>query len=64
MRNNTKQTDAMVLRKLREIKGLSRKEAATLLDISHKAVEKFENERTILSRTRIDKNSQGLWTHL
>lgn len=47
--------DAVTLRKLREIKGLSRKEAAVLLGMNFKSVEKFENGRTIIDRSRIHK---------
>ena len=54
-RKSHRKKDAMVLRTLREIKGLSRKDAALLLDIGHKAIEKFENGRTLLSRSRIEK---------
>ena len=51
---NERKTDAITLRKLREIKGLSRKNAALLLGIGHKTVERFENGRTLLGRIRID----------
>ncbi len=47
--------DAVTLRKLREIRGLSRKEAAVLLSLSFKSVERFENGRAIIDRRRIDK---------
>ena len=47
--------DSIALRRLREIKGLSRKEAGCLLDVGHKSVEKLENGRTILTRSRIEK---------
>ncbi len=53
MKNEGK-TDAITLRKLREVRGFSRKEAAVLLEASFKTVEKFENGRTILNGTRID----------
>ena len=46
--------DAITLRKSRELKGLNRKEAGALLGVSFKAIEKFENGRTTLNRTRID----------
>ena len=46
---------AVTLRRLREIRGLNRKEAAILLNLGHKTVEKFENGRTILDRTRIEQ---------
>ncbi len=50
---NEGKIDAVTLRKLREIRGLNRKEAAVLLGTGHKSVEKFENGRTILNKTRI-----------
>ncbi|MBT6325373.1 MAG: helix-turn-helix transcriptional regulator [Bdellovibrionales bacterium] len=43
------------MRKLRELKGLNRKEAGVLLELTFKAVERFENGRTTLNRSRIDK---------
>lgn len=49
------QTDAIALRKLRELKGFSRKDAAIVLELGYKSIEKFENGRTTLNRTRIDK---------
>ena len=53
MKNKGK-TDAITLRKLREIRGFSRKEAGVLLGLGHKSVERFENGRTLLGRARID----------
>ena len=47
--------DVITLRKLREIRGLSRKEAGVLLSIGHKTIEKIENGRTILRRPRIEQ---------
>ncbi len=47
--------NAVTLRKLREIRGLSRKEASVLLGIGHKAIEKFENGRTNLKQSRIEQ---------
>ncbi len=47
--------NAVALKKLREIRGLSRKEAGVLLGIGHKTVEKFENGRTIIIRPRIER---------
>ena len=47
--------DAVTLRKLREIRGLSRKEAAVLLGMNFKSVERFENGRSTISESRIDK---------
>ncbi len=51
---NEGKIDAITLRKLREIRGLSRKEVGVLLDLSRKSVERFENGRTLLGRIRID----------
>ena len=45
--------EALALRKMREIRGLSRKEASTLLGIGHKAIEKIENGKTNLKQPRI-----------
>ena len=47
-------TDSITLRKLREIRGLSRKDAGVLLNIGYKSVERFENGRGNLNRTRIE----------
>ncbi len=47
--------EGIALRKLREIKGLDRKEAGSLLGVGYKTIEKFENGRTTLNRSRIDK---------
>ena len=52
---NEGKIDAITLKRLREIKGLNRKEAGCLLDISHKSIEKFENGRTTLNRSRIEQ---------
>ena len=38
---NERKADAITLRKLREIRGLNRKEAAVLLGMGHKAIEKL-----------------------
>ena len=56
------QTDAIALRKLRELKGLNRKDAAVLLGLNYKSIEKFENGRTALTRTKINNvlSSYGL----
>ncbi len=51
---NEGQTDAIALRKLRELKGLNRKDAAVLLGLNYKSIEKFENGRTALTRTKIN----------
>ena len=48
-------TDAITLRVLREIKGLSRKDAGILLGLSHKTVQKLESGQAILYRSRIEK---------
>ena len=47
--------DAVTLRKLREIKRLSRKEAGVLLGIGYKSIEKIENGRTNLKKSRIEQ---------
>ena len=52
---NEGKIDAVALRKLREIRGLNRKEAGCLLGIGHKSVEKFENGRTCLNRKRVEQ---------
>lgn len=54
---NTKQIseDALALKRVREFKEMSRKQAAILLGTSYKSVEKFENGRTTLSPTRIEQ---------
>ena len=52
---NEGKVDAIALRKLREIRGLNRKEAGILLGVGHKTVERFENGRTILRRSRIEQ---------
>ncbi len=49
--------DAITLRKLREIRGLSRKEAAILLGLNFKSIERFENGRSTIDRSRIDKTA-------
>jgi predicted transcriptional regulator len=48
------QIDAIALKKLRELKGISRKEAAIILELNYKSVEKFENGSTTLNRTRVN----------
>ena len=55
MQNDENKVNAITLKKLREIRGLSRKEAGVLLEIGYKTVEKFENGRTILGRSRIEQ---------
>lgn len=49
------QTEAIILRKLRELKGFSRKEASILLGLNFKAIERFENGRTNLNQGKIEK---------
>ena len=45
--------EALALRKLREIKGHSRKEAGIMLGVSHKTVEKMENGRSTITTEKI-----------
>ncbi len=47
--------EALAIRKLREIKGLDRREASVLLEISHKTIESFENGRNPLSKEKVAK---------
>ncbi len=56
---NEGKVDAITLRKLREIRGLSRKEAGVLLCVSHKSVEKFENGRTVITNPRIKQTARA-----
>ncbi|MCP3930842.1 MAG: helix-turn-helix transcriptional regulator [Bacteroidetes bacterium] len=58
VKNETK-IEALSLKKLREIKGLNRKEAGVLLGVSFKTIEKFENGRTTLTRSKIDEILSG-----
>ena len=51
--------EALALKKLREIKGLDRKQAGVLLGVSFKTIEKFENGRTILTRPKITQILSG-----
>ncbi len=55
MQDEENKVNAVTLKKLREIRGLSRKEAGVLLEIGYKTVEKFENGRTILNKSRVEK---------
>ncbi len=55
MQDEENKVNAVTLKKLREIRGLSRKEAGVLLEIGYKTVEKFENGRTILNKIRVEK---------
>ncbi len=47
--------EAIAIRKLREIRGLKRKEASVLLEVSHKTIEGFENGRRPLSQAKLVK---------
>jgi len=47
--------NAIIIKKLREIKGLNRKEAGLLLEINHKTIESFENGRNPLTEKKIAK---------
>lgn len=40
---NENKIEGLALKKLREIKGVNRKEAGVLLGVSFKTIEKFEN---------------------
>ena len=46
--------EVIALRKMRELKGLSRKEAAALFGLSHKTIEKMENGRSCLTQKKIN----------
>ncbi|WP_158536852.1 MULTISPECIES: helix-turn-helix transcriptional regulator [Halobacteriovorax] len=58
MRNENK-IEALALKKLRGIKGVNRREAGVLLGVSFKTIEKFENGRTALTRSKIDEILSG-----
>ncbi|MCC6138451.1 MAG: helix-turn-helix transcriptional regulator [Bdellovibrionaceae bacterium] len=45
--------DAIILRKLREIKNLDRPQAAVLMGTTHKNIEKMENGRTLMTQKRV-----------
>ena len=47
--------NALAIRKLREIKGLDRKEASVLLEVGHKTIESFENGRSPLTKEKLTK---------
>lgn len=53
-------TNAKALKKARILKGLSRKDFAKKLNVTGKAIEKFENARNKLSDTRLLKNLEAL----
>lgn len=46
-------TEAVILRKLREIKNLDRQQAAILMGTTRKNIEKMENGRTLMTKKRI-----------
>lgn len=56
---NENKIEGLALKKLREIKGVNRKEAGVLLGVSFKTIEKFENGRTTLTRSKIDEILSG-----
>ncbi|MBT3235334.1 MAG: helix-turn-helix transcriptional regulator [Bdellovibrionales bacterium] len=45
----------IAVRKLREIRGLNRKEASVLLEVGHKTIESFENGRNAISKEKLAK---------
>ncbi len=47
--------EVIALRKMRELKGLSRKEAGALFGLSHKTIEKMENGRSCLTQEKINR---------
>ncbi len=51
--------EALSLRKLRELNGLDRKQAAIKLGVSHKTIEKFENGRSQLSPSKVSEILRG-----
>ena len=53
MKMSTEKMDGLALRKLRELKKMSRKEACILLELNYKSIEKFENGRTKLTKERL-----------
>ena len=55
MKMSEEKKDGLALRKLRELKKMSRKEACIVLGVNYKTIEKFENGRTKLLKKRIDK---------
>ncbi len=55
MKMNEEKKDGLALRKLRELKKMSRKEACIVLGVNYKTIEKFENGRTKLLKKRIEK---------
>ncbi|MDD4976433.1 MAG: helix-turn-helix transcriptional regulator [Bacteriovorax sp.] len=54
------ESNAKVLKKVRILKGLSRKDLAKKLNVTDKAIEKFENARDKLSETRLLKILEAL----
>lgn len=51
IKNITK--ESLALKKIRALKGLSRKEASILVGVTHKTIEKMENGRTLMSDDKI-----------
>lgn len=47
-------SESLALKKLRELKGLTRKQAGVMLGLGFKSVEKFENGRTVLNPSKVD----------
>jgi len=47
--------EGLTLKKLRELKSLTRKETGVILDVSFKTIEKYENGRTPFSKSKLDK---------
>jgi len=46
--------ESLALKKIRELKGLSRKEASILVGATHKTIEKMENGRTLMTNEKIN----------
>lgn len=55
MKTSKEKKDGLALRRLRELKKMSRKEACIVLGVNYKTIEKFENGRTKLLKKRIEK---------
>lgn len=47
--------ESLALKKIRELKGLTRKEAAILVGVTHKTIEKMENGRTLMTTDKINQ---------
>ena len=54
-KNQQQKINGLALKKLREIKKLTRKEASILLEVSHKTIEGYENGRLGLSPIKINQ---------